>query len=150
MRKLLLATAAIALVGVSSASAAPGDVIINSFLAPDCSLISSDPSVSLGPTTAPQSVAFTTNCNFSAANLTVNFSSLNGGVKNAVENVTKTYTVTFNGETETSAAGLFHDVTLASGGTAGNDIARSASLALTSALTVGGTYQDTLTISVSP
>lgn len=150
MRKVLLATAAFAFIGAGQALAVgPGEVTINSHVEPACSLVSSDSEVDVGPGTDAANVEFTTTCNFSVADITITFSSANGGVLNTLENELQTYTLTYDGSA-VSALGLFHTAMLPSGPSAGDNILRTATVALDEALTVAGDYQDTLTISVSP
>ena len=152
MRKLLLATAVIAL-GTSSAMAA-GSVNFNlkSSLGKVCSIATTASDLTVGPAAATTAAgAFDTTCNFELSDLTVTFTSGNGGLYNTVENVTVPYTVSFDGETIASAdakAGV--PLVRASGAIANAPISRPFTVALANDITIAGDYADVLTVDVAP
>jgi hypothetical protein len=152
MRNILLATAVIAL-GSSSAMAA-GSVNFNlkSSLGKVCTIATAASDLTVGPLAATTAAgAFDTTCNFELSDLTLTFTSANGGLYNTVEAVKVPYTVTFDGETVASAdavAGV--SLVRASGAVANTPIHRDFSVALASDITVAGDYADVLTVDVAP
>lgn len=146
MRKIFLASAAL-LLSAGAASADSKGVTINSSLAKTCALSTIAP-VTLNANATASSVPFVHNCNFSVAPVTVTFQSAAGAVVNSVESVTKDYNVTFNGVT--NAASTIKVSAVQFGAPLQASTATSFDVALVSALTVGGSYTDTLTISVTP
>ena len=150
MRKLLLATAALALAGAGVAFASgSAQVTINSSLDASCSVSDATTTLTLSGTVA-QTGHFTTTCNFSAADLHVQFQSDKGGVYNSVENVTAPYTLTYNAGAHDSSTLTGAGVTIdhASGST--SPVIRDYDVALNAPLSVAGSYADTLTITVTP
>ena len=160
MRKLILSTAVALAAMTSSAAFAAGsaEVAVNASLAPSCSIVSSSPSLTLVGTAAVPG-DFTYKCNFTGSP-SVSFTSANGGVKSTGTDAnTADYYIYLNDNAGTAGAGSarastigasnpFTDITKT---TAPNtNTTPSFSLALVSPLTVAGTYQDTLTISVAP
>ena len=152
MRNILLATAVIAL-GSSSAMAA-GSVNFNlkSSLGKVCTIATAASDLTVGPLAATTAAgAFDTTCNFELSDLTLTFTSANGGLYNTAEGVQVPYTVTFDGEIVASAdavAGV--SLVRASGAVANTPIHRDFSVALASDITVAGDYADVLTVDVAP
>ena len=153
MRILLFTTAALALVGASPALAA-GKVSFNlsSSLGKQCSIATANTDLTVGPSAAVKADgAFDTNCNFEVADLTLTFTSANGGLYNAVENVSVPYTVTVGAESIPSGsakAGV--PLVAASGPVAGGAISHAFSVSLDSDITVAGDYADVLSVDVAP
>ena len=155
MRIILLAGAAMLATTGMAMAAGNFAVTINSTVPKSCTVSNPTNTITLNAASGSnQSGQFTTNCNFSAADFTVNFKSTNGGVKNTVENVTKNYTLGYGGSDYNSSTDLGTStgktITAAPGGTPGVAAVRTFSIAFPEALTVGGDYTDTLTITVAP
>ncbi len=153
MRKILLAGAAMLATTSLAMAADSANVELTSTVAKSCS-ITSGGDINVGTTIAPQAGTFTTSCNFSAANLTISMQSEFGGLKNAVEGVTVPYDVAYDSQTKASgtitAAALPAARAFTPQAAGGASVLRNFTVALQSALTVGGDYEDTLTISVAP
>ncbi len=155
MRIILLAGAAMLATTGMAMAAGDAAVTINSTVPKSCTVSNATSTITLTPGSgSTQPGAFTTTCNFSAADFTVNFKSANGGVRNSDEDVTKNYKLGYNAAnydaaTELGAPGG-KTVTSAPGGTPGTPAVRTFSIAFPEALTVGGDYTDTLTITVAP
>jgi hypothetical protein len=154
MRKIILAGAAmLATTGMAMAGGS-APVAINSTVPKACSVTNATQTITLNPTSGSNRPgSFTTTCNFSAADFTVNFKSANGGVTNTVENVTKNYRLGYEDlefDADSDLTGTGATVTAPPGGTPGDAIIRNFSVAFPEALTVGGDYADTLTITVAP
>lgn len=153
MRTILLATAAIAVGSISSAYAAGSvDFHLSSTVGKQCTIAAASTDLTVGPSAAAiASGAFDTTCNFELSDLTLTFTSLNGGLHNATENVSAAYNISFDGETVSSTdaqAGV--SLVRASGASANYPIHRSFDVALQSDLTIAGDYADVLTIDVAP
>jgi spore coat protein U-like protein len=156
MRKLLLASTAIALAtGVATAADSSG-VQVSATVSAWCTM--SDPDdVTFG--TDPEvgdtdSAAFDFTCNFvgdggeGPGALTVTFASTNGGLKNVDDAEVRDYTVDYNSTGPVLASALApYSETSAS---VGLPNARSFEVELAEALPVAGAYDDTLTISIAP
>jgi hypothetical protein len=148
MRNILLAGAA--LLATTGMAMASGDALVqlSSTVVKNCT-ITSGGNIALSTTGAPENGSFTTDCNFSLANLTISMTSANGGLKNTDENVTVPYDVIYNSQTKLSST-----LTTAQAFTAepagGAAVVRNFVVDLATPLTVGGSYADTLTISVAP
>jgi hypothetical protein len=153
MRNLLLTTAALVIFGAGSALAA-GEVEFNlsSSLGKTCSIAATNTDLVVGPSAAASATGeFATNCNFEASDLTLTFTSTNGGLKNPVEGNTELYNITFDGETFDSEAAKTGSVLVRPSGLFANQpIDRSFVVALQSDLTIAGEYSDVLTINVTP
>lgn len=154
MRKLLLATAAFAFVGAGSALADGKTVEFNlsSSLGKTCTIAADSTNLTVGPLASASAQGdFSTNCNFEAADLTLTFTSTNGGLKNPVEGNTELYNITFDGETFDSDEAKTGSVLVRPSGLFANQpIARSFVVALQSDLTIAGEYSDVLAINVAP
>lgn len=153
MRNLLLATVAIAFCGSSSALAAGSvDFHLSSSLGKQCSIAADTTDLVVGPAAAAVADgAFDTTCNFELSDLTLTFTSLNGGLNNAVENINAAYNISFDGEvidSVTAQGGV--SLVRPSGASANYPIHRNFSVALQSDLTVAGEYADVLTVDVAP
>lgn len=155
MRTLLLATAAFAIVGAGSAIAAGNKTVsfnLASSLAKECTIAATNTDLTVGPlASATAEGYFDTNCNFEAADLTLTFTSSNGGLKNPVEGNTELYNISFDGETFGSDAAAAGSVIVKPSGLYANQpISRSFQVALQSDLSIAGEYADVLTIDVAP
>jgi hypothetical protein len=155
MRKLLLATTAFAIIGAGSALASGTKTVefnLSSSLGKECTIAAASTNLTVGPAAAATAQGdFETNCNFEASDLTLTFTSLNGGLNNPVEGNTELYNVSFDGETFGSdAAQLGTVIVRSSGAFANQPIARSFVVALQSDLTIAGDYSDVLSINVAP
>lgn len=154
MRKLLLATAALAFVTPALASGPYNkvDFNISSSLAKECSIGAEDTNLTIGPSAGAGATGeFSTTCNFEIADLTLTFTSAKGGVLNEVEGITELYNITFDGETfgsDVAAGGVI--LARASGPVANSPVARSFEVALQNDLSIAGEYADVLTIEVAP
>lgn len=152
MRNILLATAVIAL-GSSSAMAA-GSVNFNlkSSLGKVCSIATAATDLTVGPLAATTADgAFDTTCNFELSDMTLTFTSANGGLHNTTENVTVPYTVAFGTETiQSGLASTGVSLVRASGAVANAPIHRAFTVALDSDLSIAGDYADVLTVDVAP
>jgi hypothetical protein len=152
MRKLLLTTVAFLVAGAGTALAAGGKTVefnLSSTLGKTCTIAAASTNLVVGPSAAATAQGdFATNCNFEASDLTLTFSSLNGGLKNPVEGNTELYNITFDGETFGSDLGA--TLVRPSGLFANQPIARSFVVALQSDLTIAGEYSDVLAINVAP
>jgi hypothetical protein len=154
MRKLLLATAAFAFVGAGAAMADGKSVSFNlaSSLAKNCTIAATTTDLTVGPLAATTADGyFDTNCNFEAADLTLTFTSQNGGLKNPVEGNTELYNISFGSETFGSdAAATGTAIVQPSGVFANQPINRSFKVALQQDIAIAGEYADVLTIDVAP
>jgi len=152
MRNLLLATAAIVL--ASSAAMADGSVHFNlkSKLSKVCTIATAAADLTVGPAAATTAAgAFDTTCNFELSDLTVTFTSGNGGLYNTAENVTVPYNVTFDNETVSSVdAKTGFPLVRSSGAVANAPISRAFTVALANDITIAGDYADVLTVDVTP
>lgn len=148
MRKILLAGAA--LLATTGMAMASGNALVqlSSTVTKNCT-ITSGGNIALSTTGAAENGSFTTDCNFSLANLTISMKSANGGLKNTDENVTVLYDVIYNSQTKSSNTMTSPQAFTAepAGGAA---VLRTFVVDLAGPLTVGGDYADTLTISVAP
>ena len=148
MRNILLAGAA--MLATTGMAMAAGDALVqlSSTVTKNCS-ITSGGNIPLNASGVAANGSFTTDCNFSLANLTISMKSTNGGLKNTDENVTVLYDVIYNSQTKAS-----NTITSAQAFTAepagGAAVVRNFVVDLQTPLTVGGNYADTLTISVAP
>jgi len=153
MRNILLAGAAMLATTSLAMAAGSADVELTSTVTKSCG-ITSGGNIVVGTTTAAQPGTFTTSCNFTAANLTISMQSEFGGLKNAAENVTVAYDVAYNSQTKASStitsAALPAARAFTPQAAGGASVLRNFTVALQAALTVGGDYEDTLTISVAP
>ena len=153
MRTLLLAATIIAMGGASSAMAA-GSVNFNlkSSLGKVCTITSAGSDLTVGPTTGSTAAgAFDTICNFEHSDMTVTFTSANGGLYNTVEGVQVPYTVTFGVEAVRSTLAKYGvSLVRVSGAVANSPIPRAFTVALDSDLTIAGAYADVLTVDVAP
>ena len=151
MRTLLLASAAL-LIAAPAMAGGKADFNISSSLAAACTIGAGETNLVVGPTAAEGAVGnFATTCNFEIAELTLTFTSANGGVKNGVEGITELYNVTFDNETfDSDAAKTGYALVRSSGPLANQPIDRSFSVALQNDLSIAGDYADVLTIEVAP
>lgn len=154
MRKLLLATVALAIVGAVPAMAG-GSVNFNlaSKLDRLCTIAATNTDLTVGPAASATAQGdFETTCNFENADLHLTLSSGNGGLLNDVEGVTELYNLTFDGVTysSTDLGGEGKTVTMASGAFANYPIGRSFVVALQNDLTIAGDYADVVTVEVAP
>lgn len=152
MRKILLAGAAMLATTGMAMAAGSATVTLESTVPNVCTIGSTIAPVVFGEGDTSKVGSFTTNCNFSLANISVSFKSANGGLLNAAEEVKAPYNLTYSGVTK--AAADITDSTLFIAEPAGtprnSPKTRNFTVALSGALTVGGTYSDTLTINVTP
>jgi hypothetical protein len=152
MRTLLLATAVIALGSTSALAAGSVNFNLKSQLGKVCSIATTASDLNVGPSaTVTADGTFDTTCNFELSDLTLTFTSANGGLQNTAENVNVPYTVSFDNETIASAdavAGV--SLVRASGAVANTPIHRQFTVALGSDITVAGDYADVLTVDVAP
>ena len=152
MRTLLLATAVMALGSTTAFAAGSVNFNLKSQLGKVCTIESAGTDLTVGPVaTATADGAFDTTCNFELSDLTLTFTSANGGLHNTAEGVTVPYTVSFDNETIASAdAAAGVSLVRASGAVANAPIHRNFTVALGSDLTVAGDYADVLTVDVAP
>ena len=153
MRNILLAGTAMLATTSLAMAAGSADVELTSTVAKSCS-VTSGGNINVGTTTTAQPGTFTTSCNFTAANLTISMQSEFGGLKNGIEGVTVPYDVAYNSQTKASGTITSLATAAARAFTAepagGASVLRNFTVALQTALSVGGDYEDTLTISVAP
>jgi hypothetical protein len=154
MRRLLLATTAFAFVGAGAALAGSKTVEFNlsSSLGKTCTIAADSTNLIVGPLASASAQGdFSTNCNFEASDLTLTFTSANGGLKNPVEGNTELYNITFDGETFDSGAAQSGSVLVRPSGLFANQpIARNFVVALQADLTIAGEYSDVLAVTVAP
>lgn len=160
MRKLLLASAAIVVLGVPTAMAAGSHgVQVTATVTETCGLTApndvtfgEDPEVGASDTST-----FDLECNFAGEGgnpipLTVSFESANGGLSNPGDTEARDYTIAYQSGTPFTASstqGTPEDI--GDSVTAANTAeARTFVVTLADALPVAGAYSDTLTVSVVP
>jgi len=160
MRKVLLASAALVLLGAPVAMAAGTQgVIVSATVTETCSL--TDPNdVSFGTDPlvgATDSSSFDLECNFAGVGgnpilLSVSFSSFNGGLKNVNDPTARGYEITYGTNAAFTAASAFAaPVPFADSVVAANTAeSRGFDVELTEELPVAGGYTDTLTVAVVP
>lgn len=158
MRRILLATAALALSAGSAFAADTATVAIDAFQAQTCDITASSSNISLAALNVAVSGVFQYQCNF-VGNPTLNFVSGFGGVK-TTENGggIATYGIYLNdnlpgGPPNTwlqsnATPQSYPAITLSA--PANTTISPTFQVGLTQALPVAGTYSDTLTISITP
>jgi spore coat protein U-like protein len=161
MRNILLATAALAIVGTGTAMAAGPQtqgVQVTATVTASCSLTDPD-DVSFGPDPlvgATDTSNFSFTCNFAGDGgegaLQIGIESDNGGLANPADGTDRSYTISYEGGTPFTAASAEGAPVLIpeSSTTAGVAELRSFEVALAEALPVAGSYSDTLTVSVAP
>lgn len=159
MRKVLLATAAFAIVGAGSAVAADNsNVAITATVSAECTMTDPDP-IDFGTDPSDGAVEtsnFEFTCNFAGdggeSALTVTFESDNGGLTNPGDTQPRVYTVAYDGNaafTSTDAQAL--PVPFAETSTTANVAEpRSFDVTLDEDLPVAGSYSDTLFVSIAP
>jgi spore coat protein U-like protein len=165
MRKVLLATAALSIFGVSSALAVgpqTQDVEITATVDASCSMNTDTADVNFGANPAVNTTiagnALTFTCNFAGTNgttLVVKFHSLHGGLNNPLDaDSSRQYDVTYNGSG--GPVVLHSDTDLHPGTFPVPETAtfganpRTFDVKLIQSLDYAGSYADTLTISVAP
>ena len=153
MQKLLLASAAFAVIGIAPAMAG-GSVNFNlsSNLGKTCTIAATNTNLTVGPAaSAGATGTFETNCNFEISDLTLTFTSGKGGLYNSVEGITELYNLTFDGTTVDSGTAQGGAVFVrASGPVANNPVTRTFDVALQHDLAIAGDYSDVLTVEVAP
>lgn len=155
MRNLLLAAAALTVVGVGSALAAGGPLPVNisATLAESCSLTQPSDIGLTGTTAGTSGVSnFSVTCNFGGTGLTpmtVTFESDNGGVKSGANVVD--YTIAFESTSGLASAAALAPL-VAPSSSAGANVAtpKSFTATLASDITIAGTYTDVVHVSVAP
>lgn len=159
MKKVILTTAA-ALAALTAAPAFAADSVsttINASLDPTCDITSHSPTLTLGAVDEVVPGVFSYQCNF-IGDPTFTFTSANGGVK-TTENgeATATYGIYLNDAPvsgapstwlQSSATPVSYSVSTSL--TPNTTVSPNFAVALTQALTVAGSYSDTLTISIAP
>ena len=160
MRNLIFTAIAATATMMSTSAFAAGsaEIAVNASLAQTCSVVSATPTIVLTGTTSV-SGSFVYKCNFTGSP-TLKFASLNGGVKstgteggtidyfvNAGDGVTSAGPGNDSASSMTGAGRSYGGLT----STAANaEKTTGLAFALSTALTVAGEYQDTMTITVTP
>ena len=151
MRKVLLATAAFALLGTGVAFASGSDsVLVTTTVPQSCTVDMESTDVTLPSTGASSaSTGFSYTCNFTGNVADVTIHSVNGGVDDdgAGGNAAHVYNITSTVGNGSSAADV---VALDVPSTALTAMPQSFTLALQAPILVAGTYTDTLSISIAP
>jgi opacity protein-like surface antigen len=146
MRKILLASAALALLGGNAMAA---DVTVTTTVAQACS-VSADPSVILPANGSSVVGAYSYQCNFTGSTADLTWSSANGGVDadGVGGDPAHDYTIaTSLGGSGSASAGLSETNVATTANTASP---QTFTLALVAPIIVAGTYTDTLTVNIAP
>ncbi|MCE9523490.1 MAG: hypothetical protein K8S25_13790 [Alphaproteobacteria bacterium] len=153
MRNLLLASAAVAIMGVGPAMAAGSDsVTVTTFLAQSCSVSIPGTDVALPPGGGLSlATSFSYQCNYGgeAAVATVTYDSGYDGVSDDLGVTDHEYNIIPSfGSSGTSAAPLINAAAAVTAPNSPQNV--SFQLSLVTPIIVAGTYTDTLTISIAP
>jgi hypothetical protein len=150
MRKLLLATAAFAVLGAGQALAAGSDsVTVTTTVAESCSVTIPGTNVTLpadGNASAPE--AFSFECNYTGETAQLTYASGFGGVSSDGGTTDHVYNIVTSHGADGDSATTFSSGVLAT--TALTPVAASVTLDLVNPILVAGVYTDTLTISIAP
>ena len=148
MRKLLLASAAIAVMGAGPAMALDSDTItIQSTLAQACQVDIANTTAVMPANGSPSALeAFSFECNFGGEGATLSFASTFGGVSNGF--TTHVYNIVPSTGAPGTSAVTFPNFPLIP--LPNTPVNASFTVDLVNPILVAGTYSDTLTISITP
>ena len=151
MRKIILAGAAM-LATTGMAMAAEGTVELTGSVPLECKIGASIAKVAFEEDDTSKVGSFTTNCNYSNASMTVSFKSDNGGLLNEDEEVLAPYVLSY-GTVDKESGDILETtefVTEPAGIPRNANKTRNFTVTLVDPLTVGGEYEDIITITVTP